>query len=1790
MFRTKLAHRAVAAAASVVALTATTLVAVTTGGVAHAEAPYTNWRPTTSDWKDGYFASLYPSPDGTSTARWTSEQLETEMDNSVKVEGTGEDARGVTTWTLTYNQAYTTGKYQTNVGNNDATREKWLSYTVSPDLKIEGDVTYEILTRTRQSIAKVTKPAWINNRDKIAEGTAANQSGIVKDGQPEEWKYSIDNLWTGNGTDCLSNSWNPCGNYFGYNDSDEFYTYQKGFDDPKSSELFGTQQAIQDKNLRRDELQKAQVFILHSPEYRPVDVVAKVTFKTRRTPHFPLTFAYGPHRSFVMGGWRADDEGRKVLRAAYKWLNNPQKQQKNVDTDGDGLNDAAEFALGSDPNKTDTDHDGISDGAEMKYQGAADMIEAKIGGEAKVMKLHGSDPTYGRAARPQVSTSKLQQGTVITGKSRPLTTVGISVPYTGKGSYNGRIYIASTVTDDQGNYKLTLGKRLKRNSWDALNEYWNSYALDSDTSKPVWQRVQYDDVSTAGVENFDREKVELTVWSDGWDETPMYAGSSLVSWDSHLRPTDTRDTAEDPYWTRIEPQTKTVPALGDATTVPADSVIPVVVNLRDTNGHPVSNAAQGMTIHQVNMDDTDAELQLVTKNMDGSYSLANAGIPAFTEGSAGVYTAYVTSKTQGDLKLDIKATDYLNGQETATELWLNGENAPTANGNTPQESLTYTFGPARTVAKKVVDWADFLDNPQNRGTSITPTATIYNTYGELVSTPSTVWVTYPGQDTPKSASIGQGGLLQFPGFTVPNTAFELNVYGDEKGEQLLDGGTKTVNIEPIIAKATVNTDAKVLDGKVRDNIDTITVFLDNEKVANGGTVWAALPGVPGLREITLNGSGVGRLGTFTPTTSENKIVIYKAKSATTDNKIGEFTYEITNQVPSADYSSVTVIDGEAVADGEDQVTFEIIANNQEGNGYVSVNDNPFEVVVVSGPQDYGTRLTTKLRNYEKPTNTSTVGAATTIAGDYTVHILMDGVAISKEPLEVKFLPGPIAEAPKHSTVSIDAGPKEANGDDFYTVTVVAKDVNDNLIDELAGELSLVDVAEDNYTFDPALSSVTFSPKKDANGQLVMGTYVAKVASKNVGTGKIQVQSNGTKLGDPLTAEFVTGAIKSPELTAVPVGGNSFPVTAGDQVTLTYTLKDSSDHIITDAQGGVIANVAGVVYPLDHQSDGTYSAKVKLTKAGEYKVSASLEGQYQAEAKVSVVPGPLTAENNHSTLKWYQNDAEVSSIEAGTTAAIVMTPHDSYDNIIDLGKAIDVTLEVAKAEGALGTVQESSLHLTQQPNGTYTAVYTPTVAGTYTASYTKEKQTVKASLAVTASGVYTGGTGTGDGGSGGGTGTGGGSGTGGEGSGSNTYTSTSSIDPSGYLNADGQAAYTVTAKLYDRYGNPVDVPTTELALIAGTPAPQTSPAIDTLTFTKTAAGTYTATISSSYPTKGNVQVQYTKQGADPRAIGGALPVDFRPVGANFNPDYGKVSWVEITDGVKLANGTDAHTLTFHFVDSQGDPVDMEGDDLAKNLTVDVVPAAPAPGTHAAAAPVGVTVGTPTKTANGVYTVDITSTVVGTFTLNATYKGNAFRTQAGNVANLSVTFGPGVPYTADFGTIEPVEPGDTVSPVAAVQDQWGHAVPGATVTVTITPTGAGESKEVTLSDNSQLTLDPITVTEPVTITVTNAEGRVIGKANIELAAAEEPVTPPTTTPAPTTTSGHSGGIHLLPRPGNNSGGQAQASAAATTTPAAAAGDGTGGQLALTGSAGTLILLAGAGLALVGGLILALRRRRS
>ncbi len=184
------------------------------------------------------------------------------------------------------------------------------------------------------------------------------------------------------------------------------------------------------------------------------------------------------------------------------------------DSDNDGLKDREEFYIGSDPCNDDTDGDGKKDGDELEGVGGNKIQEFDAGNG--VMKLSGTDPVVGY---PEEANEKFTgiYGERVTGKTLPNRTVALWV-------YNGdaaQYSIAETISDENGNYELIVGKIFERT--EQPNKYGNNIKLVSEDAPFKGVMAEAPNVNKErndilpGVDT-----VKVTLWSDGFDGGRLY--------------------------------------------------------------------------------------------------------------------------------------------------------------------------------------------------------------------------------------------------------------------------------------------------------------------------------------------------------------------------------------------------------------------------------------------------------------------------------------------------------------------------------------------------------------------------------------------------------------------------------------------------------------------------------------------------------------------------------------------------------------------------------------------------------------------------------------------------------------------------------------------------------------------------------------------------------------------------------------------------------------------------------------------------------------------------------------------------------------------------------------------------------------------------------------------------------------------------------------------------------------------------------------------------------------------
>src|SRR5690606_24657503 len=212
-----------------------------------------------------------------------------------------------------------------------------------------------------------------------------------------------------------------------------------------------------------------------------------------------------------------------------------------------------------------------------------------------------------------------------------------------------------------------------------------------------------------------------------------------------------------------------------------------------------------------------------------------------------------------------------------------------------------------------------------------------------------------------------------------------------------------------------------------------------------------------------------------------------------------------------------------------------------------------------------------------------------------------------------------------------------------------------------------------------------------------GTYTATYTPTVAGTDQVAITLGGTGIsGSPYSSVVSSADADAINTTAsVPVG------TAGEETTITVTEPDEFDNPVTDVAGDLAGSVNGantaslilVAGPTRRSSDLTYTPTV----AGTDQVAITLGGTAISGSPYSSVVSSADADATNTT-------ASVPAGTAGEVTTVTITVLDEYNNAVT-GAAADLAITLT---GANATATVSAI--TDNGDGTYTATYTPTVAG------------------------------------------------------------------------------------------------------------------------------------------------------------------------------------------------------------------------------------------------------------------------------------------------------------------------------------------------------------------------------------------------------------------------------------------------------------------------------------------------
>ncbi|MEM8010392.1 invasin domain 3-containing protein [Morganella morganii subsp. sibonii] len=641
-----------------------------------------------------------------------------------------------------------------------------------------------------------------------------------------------------------------------------------------------------------------------------------------------------------------------------------------------------------------------------------------------------------------------------------------------------------------------------------------------------------------------------------------------------------------------------------------------------------------------------------------------------------------------------------------------------------------------------------------------------------------------------------------------------------------------------IQSAVVTQDGAKADGKAKNEV-LVTVTDSRNNPLAGAPVTIKVPGTARYQTQPVSG--------LTDSRGQLRISISNTKAGS-DN----YTFSINGDDAVralkfvADETTATITDASLV----------IVTNNQKADGaaansvkatIVDAYNNPVPGIAVKFVADHGALPSQMLINTDADGNTL-FELTNTRAGNTSVIAQVNTKFASKT---VMFTADSTTAEILASNLTITADNSAADGASVNSVKAIVTDAQGNVVPYVAVL----------FTADNGASPASQSLLTNEQGEVTFSMTSTRAAQVAV---KAKINSSEPSVTVTFKADSANPDAQKSSLTADPV-----TIVADGQTTSTlhFILKDRQGNLIpgqTVVFGTALAGTT--VSGTTENPDGTYTATLKGVKAGDAKVSITLNGKAFAVTPVTV---KLTADNGNLSGDKSELTAVPDTIVADgkTSSTLTLSLKDANDNAVS-GQT--VVFSSALADTVFSTVRDNA-------DGTYTATLKGTKAGT-----AKIKVTVNnAVLAVTEVSVK-------------------------------LTADTSKLDKDkssltavpGTIVADGNTTSAITLTLRDVNNNPV----------AGQTALFTTGLQGTTfgTVTDNQDGTYTATLKGTK--SGNAQISVTLNG---KAFAVApVTVKLTPDSSNLDKDKSSLTAVPLSI---VANDSTTSALTLTLKDANDNPV-------------------------------------------------------------------------------------------------------------------------------------------------------------------------------------------------------------------------------------------------------------------------------
>ncbi|WP_127959640.1 invasin domain 3-containing protein [Serratia microhaemolytica] len=313
----------------------------------------------------------------------------------------------------------------------------------------------------------------------------------------------------------------------------------------------------------------------------------------------------------------------------------------------------------------------------------------------------------------------------------------------------------------------------------------------------------------------------------------------------------------------------------------------------------------------------------------------------------------------------------------------------------------------------------------------------------------------------------------------------------------------------------------------------------------------------------------------------------------------------------------------------------------------------------------------------------------TLAGSAPIAVQVGGAAFAVAPLSITITGDSANLSSTNSELTTSTNTLVADGKSTATVTLTLKDANGNAVTGLP---------------------ITFSSSLGQFGAVVetgVGVYSAPLTGTRAGSAEIVAKVAGgsfelSGLTITFTADSDNPSAANSVLTAEPA---QLIANGSDEATLTIQLKDANNNPIVGQsvsfESSLLNSSVGTV--TDH-GDGSYSAMLKGTKAGEAIITAKIAG-VALEGSQPKVTFSADSSNLSTTNSTLTSSSAFVIANGAATATLTFTLLDGYSNPVS---GQNVSFDSSFADSQLTTV-------TDQGNGVYTAQLTATKTGSTTVS-------------------------------------------------------------------------------------------------------------------------------------------------------------------------------------------------------------------------------------------------------------------------------------------------------------------------------------------------------------------------------------------------------------------------------------------------------------------------------------------